>query len=269
MRGQHGRWPMSVIDHRMPLSIICSAKFCPIRSALCGSRKLRCWLGFARTVRKYGSGSALTRVRSGFAIGTGIVAEENAKPACETRWNASARPYVPMSRGEPRDMTSNDADRVPGGEPAILPPRRCDETGSATKRRRHPRPALAQSRRCGMGPDRARLVGRLGGTMLVFSAFPIANLFSAFPPRTTACGTRWAWPCDRGWMSTPGPRAAGSFRSCILPPPRRCLRWVSMLGRTGSLLALVLVNSAAWLASIVLSVWLAVKPGRRRYTRWS
>ena len=49
------------------------------------------------------------------------------------------------------------------------------------------------------------------------------------------------------------------------PSAAAMLAWISMLGRTGSLLALVIVNSAAWLASILLSVWLAVKPGKGRH----
>ena len=66
-------------------------------------------------------------------------------------------------------------------------------------------------------------------------------------------------------MSTLGLKPSASFPSCIPRPPPAMLAWISMLGRTGSLLALVIVNSAAWLASILLSVWLAVKPGARRH----
>ena len=62
-----------------------------------------------------------------------------------------------------------------------------------------------------------------------------------------------------GYLSRP---ETGRLFPFMYPPSAAAmLAWVSMLGATGSLLALVVVNSAAWLASIVLSVWLAVKPG--------
>ena len=98
----------------------------------------------------------------------------------------------------------------------------------------------------------------LGVTMLVFSAFPIANLVLGFPDqglRPLVPGGHWQSAKDL--MSTPGPRPGGFFPSCIPPPPRPCSPGSACLGRTGSLLALVLVNSAAWLASILLSVYLS------------
>ena len=63
----------------------------------------------------------------------------------------------------------------------------------------------------------------------------------------------------------PRPETGRLFPFMYPPSAAAMLAWVSMLGRTGSLLALVFVNSAAWLASIALSVWLAVKPGERRH----
>ena len=63
----------------------------------------------------------------------------------------------------------------------------------------------------------------------------------------------------------PRPESGRLFPFMYPPSAAAMLAWVSMLGRTGSLLALVIVNSAAWLASIALSVWLAVKPGERRH----
>ena len=77
--------------------------------------------------------------------------------------------------------------------------------------------------------------GGLGliGTMLVFSAFPLANLLLGSPPRITASGTRSAWRCARAWTSIRGPRPAGSSRSCIRPRPRRCSASLSLLGPIG------------------------------------
>jgi hypothetical protein len=43
------------------------------------------------------------------------------------------------------------------------------------------------------------------------------------------------------------------------------LGFISVLGSTGTLLVLVFVNSASWLGSILLSIWLAVEPARRRH----
>ena len=66
-------------------------------------------------------------------------------------------------------------------------------------------------------------------------------------------------------MSIRGPRPGRLFPFMYPPSAAAMLAWVSLLGPTGSLLALVLVNSVSWLACIGLSVWLAAGPGKRRH----
>ena len=63
----------------------------------------------------------------------------------------------------------------------------------------------------------------------------------------------------------PRPETGRLFPFMYPPSAAAMLGWVSLLGPIGSLLALVLVNSAAWLACIGLSVWLATGPGEQRH----
>jgi alpha-1,2-mannosyltransferase len=105
----------------------------------------------------------------------------------------------------------------------------------------------------------------LGGAMLVFSAFPIANLALGYATKDYGLWYQVGLAVRMGLDVYPRPETGRLFPFMYPPSAAAMLAWVSMLGRTGSLLALVLVNSAAWLASIALSVWLAVKPGERRH----
>ena len=101
--------------------------------------------------------------------------------------------------------------------------------------------------------------------MLVFSAFPIANLVLGLATKDYNLWYQVGLAMRRGLDVYPSPESGRLFPFMYPPSAAAMLAWVSMLGRTGSLMALVLVNSAAWLASIALSVWLAVKPGVRRH----
>ena len=105
----------------------------------------------------------------------------------------------------------------------------------------------------------------LGGAMLVFSAFPIANLALGYATKDYGLWYQVGLAVRLGLDVYPRPETGRLFPFMYPPSAAAMLAWVSMLGRTGSLLALVFVNSAAWLASIALSVWLAVKPGERRH----
>jgi hypothetical protein len=105
----------------------------------------------------------------------------------------------------------------------------------------------------------------LGGTMLVFSAFPIANLALGYATKDYGLWYQVGVAVRKGLDVYPRPETRRLFPFMYPPSAAAMLAWVSMLGRSGSLLALVFVNSAAWLASIGLSVWLAVKPGERRH----
>jgi alpha-1,2-mannosyltransferase len=104
-----------------------------------------------------------------------------------------------------------------------------------------------------------------GGVMLVFSAFPIANLVLGYATKDYGLWYQVGLAVRLGLDVYPRPETGRLFPFMYPPSAAAMLAWVSMLGRTGSLLALVFVNSAAWLASIALSVWLAVKPGDRRH----
>ena len=105
----------------------------------------------------------------------------------------------------------------------------------------------------------------LGGAMLVFSAFPIANLALGYATKDYGLWYQVGLAVRLGLDVYPRPETGRLFPFMYPPSAAAMLAWVSMLGRTGSLLVLVFVNSAAWLASIALSVWLAVKPGDRRH----
>jgi alpha-1,2-mannosyltransferase len=105
----------------------------------------------------------------------------------------------------------------------------------------------------------------LGCTMLVFAAFPIANLVLGFSTKDYGLWYQVGLAIRQGLDVYPRPETHRLFPFMYPPSAAAMLAWLSMLGRTGSLLALVIVNSAAWLASIVLSVYLAVKPGAGRH----
>ncbi len=123
--------------------------------------------------------------------------------------------------------------------------------------------------RAGQSPGWARIERAwwviLGGSMLVFSAFPIANLLFGLGTKDYNLWYQVGLATRRGLDVYPRPESGRLFPFMYPPSAAAMLGWVSMLGRTASLLALVLVNSGAWLASIALSVWLAVKPGQRRH----
>jgi len=101
------------------------------------------------------------------------------------------------------------------------------------------------------------------GTMLVFSAFPIANLFLGLPTKDFGLWYQVGLAVRQGQDVYPRPETGRLFPFMYPPSAAAMLACVSMLGHTGLLLTLVLVNSASWLACIALSCWLAVNPGTR------
>ncbi len=104
----------------------------------------------------------------------------------------------------------------------------------------------------------------LAGAMLVFSAFPIGNLLLGYPTKDYGLWQQVGLAVRQGLDVYPRPETGRLFPFMYPPSAAAMLAWVSMLGPAGSLLAMLVVNSASWLVSIALSVWLAVKPG----TRW-
>ncbi len=105
----------------------------------------------------------------------------------------------------------------------------------------------------------------LAVTMLVFSAFPIANLLLGFTTKDYGLWYQVGLAVRQGLDIYPRPETHRLFPFMYPPSAAAMLAWVSMLGPTGSLLLLVAMNSASWLVCIALSVWLAVKPGTRRH----
>jgi alpha-1,2-mannosyltransferase len=105
----------------------------------------------------------------------------------------------------------------------------------------------------------------LGGAMLTFSAFPIANLVLGLATKDYGLWYQVGLAVRQGIDVYPRPESGRLFPFMYPPAAAAMLAWVSMLGRTGSLLTLVIVNSAAWLVSIALTVYLVVKPGVRRH----
>jgi hypothetical protein len=161
------------------------------------------------------------------------------------------------------------ADRMPGmtsGSAAAGPSYRHDEGAGKSPTQRDPAiDAAGTGQRSGWARIERAWWIVLGGTMLVFSAFPIANLILGYSTKDYGLWYQVGLAVRRGLDVYPRPESRRLFPFMYPPSAAAMLAWVSMLGRPGSLLALVIVNSMAWVASIFLSVWLAVKPGVRRH----
>jgi hypothetical protein len=96
--------------------------------------------------------------------------------------------------------------------------------------------------------------------MLVFSAFPIANLYLGLSTKDYGLWYQVGRAVRQGMDIYPRPETGRLFPFMYPPSAAAMLAWISLLGPTGSLLALVLANSVAWLVCIKLSVWLAAGP---------
>jgi alpha-1,2-mannosyltransferase len=161
------------------------------------------------------------------------------------------------------------ADRKPGTSDGAFAPGRPTyrhDGGSANDN------AVARAMAAGLGgrsPRWARIERgwwlALGCAMLVFSAFPVANLVLGYSTKDYGLWYQVGLAIRQGLDIYPRPESHRLFPFMYPPSAAAMLAWLSMLGRTGSLLALLVVNSAAWLASILLSIYLVVKPGTRRH----
>ena len=103
------------------------------------------------------------------------------------------------------------------------------------------------------------------GTMVVFSIFPLANMLLGLSTKDY-----WLWyqvgrAVRQGLDIYPRPESGRLFPFMYPPSAAAMLGLVSLLGPTGTLIALVLVNSASWLVCILLSAWLAAGPGKPRH----
>ena len=162
-------------------------------------------------------------------------------------------------------MTSNDANGIaPANRPSL---RRDDAVGKApepTEIEAQPAWAELKRSRAWARIERVWWVG-LGGAMLVFSAFPIANQFLGLSTKDYGLWYQVGLAVRQGLDIYPRPETGRLFPFMYPPSAAAMLAWVSLLGPIGSLLALLLVNSAAWVVCIWLSVWLAAGPRARRH----
>jgi alpha-1,2-mannosyltransferase len=163
-------------------------------------------------------------------------------------------------------MTSNDAN---GFAPANRPSLRRDDAVSKAHlpAELEPRDSLDQDERA---PGWTRIehgwwLG-LGGAMLVFSAFPIANLFLGYATKDYGLWYQVGVAVRQGLDIYPRPETHRLFPFMYPPAAAAMLAWVSLLGPVGSLLTLVLMNSVSWAVCIWLSVWLAAGARGRRHS---
>lgn len=107
----------------------------------------------------------------------------------------------------------------------------------------------------------------LFATMLIFSALPISNFFLGLSTKDYGLWYQVGLAVRQGVDIYPRPETGRLFPFMYPPSAAAMLAFVSFLGPVGSLVLLVLVNSAAWLACIWLSIWLAggSGDGRRRH----
>ena len=101
--------------------------------------------------------------------------------------------------------------------------------------------------------------------MLVFSAFPIANQFLGLSTKDYGLWYQVGLAVRQGLDIYPRPESGRLFPFMYPPSAAAMLAGVSLLGSVGSLLVLLLMNSAAWVVCIWLAVWLAVGPRTRRH----
>jgi hypothetical protein len=102
-------------------------------------------------------------------------------------------------------------------------------------------------------------------TMTVFSAFPLANLLLGLATKDYRLWYQVGQAMRLGLDIYPRPETGRLFPFMYPPSAAAMLGVVSLLGQTGTLIALVLATSLSWLASIGLSVWLAMGTGSRRH----
>jgi hypothetical protein len=105
----------------------------------------------------------------------------------------------------------------------------------------------------------------LGVTMLVFSAVPVTNYFLGLSTKDYGLWYQVGLAVRRGVDIYPKPETGRLFPFMYPPSAAAMLAFLSFLGPLGSLLSLVFVNSASWLACIALSIWLAAGFGGRRH----
>ena len=100
-----------------------------------------------------------------------------------------------------------------------------------------------------MGRARRRDAGILGA---------IANQFLGLSTKDYGLWYQVGLAVRQGLDIYPRPESGRLFRTMYPPSAAAMLAGVSLLGSVGSLLVLLLMNSAAWVVCIWLAVWLAL-----------
>ena len=101
--------------------------------------------------------------------------------------------------------------------------------------------------------------------MVTFSAFPLANLLLGLPTKDYGLWYQVGLALRHGLDVYPRPETGRLFPFMYPPSAAVMLAWLSMLGPFGSLLTLLLVNSAAWVICVWLSVWLSTGTRAQRH----
>ncbi len=167
-------------------------------------------------------------------------------------------------------MMSNDGNGVPKGRSRQLLRRHAStvlgqDPGQA-EAETEPGGKLGQS---GITTWRTRLERdwwkALGVMIVVFSAVPIGNEVLGLSTKDYNLWYNVGLAVRQGLDIYPRPETGRLFPFMYPPSAAAMLAPLSVLGKTGMLVVLVLLTSAAWLASIVLSIYLSVGPGRGRH----
>ena len=102
-------------------------------------------------------------------------------------------------------------------------------------------------------------------TMVVFSAIPMVNLAWEMPTKDYGLWYQVGLAEWQGLDVYPRPETGRLFPFMYPPSAAAMLGMLRPMGPAGMMITLVAVNSASWIACILLSAWLAAGPGGRRH----
>ncbi len=124
------------------------------------------------------------------------------------------------------------------------------------------RPAPKPNRNDNRSPEQSArlerwLIGLLAVLMIVFSAIPIVIDLRGLPNKDYSLWYQVGVALRQGLNIYPDPDTGRLFPFMYPPSAAAILGFVSVLGKHGTTLLLVLAHSVAWAGAIILSVWLA------------
>jgi hypothetical protein len=105
------------------------------------------------------------------------------------------------------------------------------------------------------------LIALLVVLMVVFSAFPLATDLRGMPNKDYSLWYQVGAALRQGLNIYPDPATGRLFPFMYPPSAAAILGFVSLLGKHGTTVVLVLAHSVAWAGAIVLSIWLAAGAG--------